>query len=206
MSTSEGIISPSLVNRVRAILMKPKDEWRVIDGESTDISTMYRRYVIPLAAIGPLATFLGGQLFGTTIPVLGTVRVPIGNAILGALVTYGLSLAACYIVAMVIDNLAPRYGGTRNMTQAFKVSAYGSTAQWVAGVFALVPALSPLTILGLYSLYLFYLGLPTLMKVPQDKAMTYTITVVVVSIVIFILIGIVSAAVIGTAVGVGRTF
>jgi hypothetical protein len=206
MSTSEGIISPSLVNRVRAILMKPKDEWRVIDGESTDISTMYRRYVIPLAAIGPLATFLGGQLFGTTIPVLGTVRVPIGNAILGALVTYGLSLAACYIVAMVIDNLAPRYGGTRNMTQAFKVSAYGSTAQWVAGVFALIPALSPLTILGLYSLYLFYLGLPTLMKVPQDKAMTYTITVVVVSIVIFILIGIVSAAVIGTAVGVGRTF
>jgi hypothetical protein len=197
MSTSEGIVSPNLVNRVKAILMRPKDEWRVIDGERTDISTLYRTYVIPLAAIGPIAAFIGGSLIGTTNPLLGVVRVPIVNGIVGALVGYALSLAACYIVAMVINNLAPRYGGTADMTQAFKVSAYSSTAQWLAGIFAIFPGLSPLTILGLYSVYLLYLGLPILMKVPQDKAITYTVTVVVVSIIILFVIAVVSGPFIG---------
>jgi len=198
MSITEGIISPNLINRVKAILMKPKDEWRVIDAEQSDISTMYRSYVIPLALIGPVAAFIGGSLIGRTT-LLGAVRVPIVTALVGALVGYALALAGCYVVARIIDYLAPRYGGTSNLTQAFKVAAYSSTAQWIAGIFAIIPALSPLSILGLYSLYLLYLGLPVLMKVPQEKAMTYTVTVVVVSIVVFIVIGVVTGLVIGTA-------
>ena len=102
-------------------------------------------------------------------------------------------------MARVIDYLAPRYGGTRDLTGAFKVSAYSSTAQWLVGIFALIPALSALSILGLYGLYLLYLGLPVVMKVPAEKAMSYTVAVVVAVILVFIVIGIVSGIVIGTA-------
>jgi ABC-type antimicrobial peptide transport system permease subunit len=198
MASSEGILSPKLVDRVKAILMKPKDEWRVIDTEPTDMATLYRSYVGPLAAIGPVAAAIGGALIGVNSPILGTVRTPIVNAIVGALVSFALALVAVYIVARVIDYLAPRYSGTSNMNQAFKVAAYASTAQWIAGVFALLPPLAPLSILGLYSFYLLYLGLPVLMKVPQEKATNYTVAVVVVCIVVFIIIGIVSGIVIGT--------
>lgn len=199
MSFVERVVSPKLVDRVKAILMKPKEEWLVIDAEKTDITTLFRTYVIPLAAIGPVANAIGGALIGTNLPVIGAVRVPITNAIVGALVAFALALLGTYVVAQVIDNLAPRYSGTRDLTQAFKVAAYSSTAQWLAGIFALIPALSPLSILGLYSLYLLYLGLPVLMKVPQEKAMTYTVTVVVVALIVFIVIGAVSGIVIGTA-------
>jgi hypothetical protein len=198
MSSAQGVLSTKLVDRVKAILMKPKEEWPVIAAEPTDIATLYRSYAIPLAAIGPLATAIGGALIGTST-VLGTIRVPIVNAIVGAVVAFGLALFGTYVVARVIDNLAPRYSGTSNLTQAFKVAAYSSTAQWLAGIFALIPALSPLSILGLYSLYLLYLGLPVVMKVPQEKAMTYTVTVVVVALIVFIVIGVVSGIVIGTA-------
>jgi hypothetical protein len=198
MSFAEGVLTTKLVDRVKAILLKPKVEWPVIETEQSQIATLYRSYVIPLAAIGPLATAIGAALIGTST-VLGTVRVPITNAIVGAVVAFGLALLGTYIVAQVVDNLAPRYDGTRNLTQAFKVAAYSSTAQWLAGIFAVIPALSPLSILGLYSLYLLYLGLPVLMKVPQEKAMTYTVTVVVVAIVVFIVIAIVTGIVIGTA-------
>ena len=199
MSFAEGVVSTKLVDRVKAILMRPKNEWPVIEAEQTDIATLYRRYVIPLAVIGPLATAIGGAVIGTNLPVVGAVRVPITNALVGAIVAFVLALLGTYIVAQVIDNLAPRYSGTRNLTQAFKIAAYSSTAQWVAGIFALIPALSPLSILGLYSLYLLYLGLPVLMKVPQEKAMTYTVTVVVVAVIVFIVIGVVSGIVLGTA-------
>ena len=55
-----------------------------------------------------------------------------------------------------------------------------ATAGWVAAIFNLIPGLGFLSILGLYSLYLLYLGLPILMKVPEDKSVVYTIVIVVV--------------------------
>ena len=199
MGVAQSVISPKLVDRVKAILMKPKVEWPVIEAEQTDISTIFRSYVIPLAAIGPVATAIGSALIGT--PTIAGVagRVSIVTAIVGAIIAFALALLGTYVVAQVIDNLAPRYGGTRNLTQAFKVSAYSSTAQWLAGVFALIPALSPLSILGLYSLYLLYLGLPVLMKVPQEKAMSYTVAVVVVALIVLIVIATVTGLIIGGA-------
>jgi hypothetical protein len=63
---------------------------------------------------------------------------------------------------------------------------------WVAGIFALIPGLRLLTILGLYSLYLLYLGLPVLMKAPREKAMGYTAVVVLAAIVLFVIIAMVA--------------
>src|SRR6185295_7278206 len=84
---------------------------------------------------------------------------------------------------------APTFNGQRNQIQALKVAGYSSTASWVAGIFALIPGLRLLTILGLYSLYLLYLGLPILMKNPREKAMAYTVVVILAAIVLFIIIG-----------------
>jgi len=199
MSSAAGTESRTLVDRAKAILMKPKEEWPVIAAEKTEIAALYRTYVIPLAAIGPVANAIGGALIGTNLVGVGAVRVPFTNAVVGAVIAFALSLLGTYVVARVIDYLAPRYGGTRDLTGAFKVSAYSSTAQWLVGIFSLIPALSGLSILGLYGLYLLYLGLPVVMKVPAEKAMSYTVAVVVAVILVFIVIGVVSGIVIGTA-------
>ena len=196
MSVMDSAARDSLVNRVREIILRPKQEWLVIDKEVTTISAMYRSYVAPLAAIGAIATAIGSILFGT-VTAQGIVRVSPVGAIVGALISFALSLVACYIVAMVINNLATQYGGTQNMVQAFKVSAYSSTAQFLAGVFAIFPPLAILGILGLYSIYLLYLGLPVLMKAPAERATAYTITVIIVAVIIFIVIGIVAGIFIG---------
>jgi uncharacterized membrane-anchored protein len=68
------------------------------------------------------------------------------------------------------------------------VSAYAPTAAWVAGVFNIIPALSFLGILGLYSLYLLHTGIAALMRPPADKAVIYTIAVIVCAIIVWILI------------------
>lgn len=179
----------NLVERVRQLLLSPRTEWEVIDAESTTPAALYTGYVMPLAAIGPIAQVIGYTVFGITVPFLGTYRVPIGSAVTTAIVTYILALIGTYLLGLIIDGLGPTFGAQRNQIQALKVAAYSSTAAWLAGVFALVPGLRPLQILGLYSAYLLYLGLPTLMKAPRDKAMGYTAVVILGSIVIFMLIG-----------------
>ncbi len=178
-----------LVDRVKNILLNPRAEWEVIDGEATTVGDLYKGYIIPLAAIGPLAQAIGWSVFGHSIPLVGTYRTPIGSAITGAVVMFVMSLVAVYVLALVIDALAPTFDGTKNQMQALKVAGYSATANWLAGIFALVPPLQILTILGLYSLYLLYLGLPILMKAPKEKALGYTVVVVLAAIVLFMVIG-----------------
>src|SRR3546814_14025696 len=86
-------------------------------------------YVLVLAAIGPLAGLIGGQVFGFRFLAV-TFRPPLGGAIVSALMSYVLTLAAIYIVALVIDALAPTFGGQKNPIQALKVAVYSGTAGW----------------------------------------------------------------------------
>ena len=75
--------------------------------------------------------------------------------------------------------LAPTVGATKNRVQALKVAAYSLTASWLVCVIGLIPSLSMLWILGLYSLYLLWIGLPKLMKVPADKVIGYVVASIV---------------------------
>ena len=181
----------ALVDRVKNILLTPKTEWRVIEAEPTTVADLYKGYILPLAAIGPVASAIGALAFGYRGFGI-SYRPPVGTVLASAFVTYLLTLGGVYVLALIIDALASNFGGTRDQMQALKVAAYSSTASWVAGIFALIPALSVLGILGLYSLYLLYLGLPVLMKVPEEKALGYTGVVVIAAILLFLVIGLVA--------------
>lgn len=179
----------NLVDRVKRILLSPRTEWEVIDNEPTTPAQLFTGYAMPLAAIGPLAQMVGYSVFGIPVPFAGTYRVPIGSAITSALVTYVLILGGTYVLGLIIDALGPTFNGQRSQIQALKVAVYSSTASWVAGIFYLIPGLRLLTILGLYSVYLLYLGLPMLMKSPRDKSVAYTAVVVIAAVVVFMLTG-----------------
>jgi hypothetical protein len=191
--TEEGV-TVNLSERIKGILLKPGNEWQTISGETTTIAELYKSYVIVLAAIGPVASFIGTSIVGISLPFIGSYRVPITTAIASSVVHYLLTLAGVYVLALIIDGLAPTFAAEKNISQAFKVAAYSSTAGWLAGIFMIIPALGVLGLLGLYSLYLLYLGLPILMKSPKEKSMGYTVAVIIAAIVIFVVIGAVSRA------------
>ena len=174
----------NLVDRVKKILVSPAKEWPVIAGESHTVAGLYTQYVMILAAIPAVAAFIGFSLIGA-----GIFRVSIGAGIAHMVAAYLLSLGAVYVLALIIDALAPNFGGEKNFMQALKVSAFSMTASWLAGIFYILPALSILGLLGLYSLYLLYLGLPMLMKVPEDKAVPYLAVVIIAAIVLFVVAG-----------------
>jgi Yip1 domain len=184
----------ALVERVKAILLTPKEEWPKIAASPETIGDIYRSWVIPLAAIGPVAQFIGVTLIG--FGAFGiSYHVPIRAALPMAIISYALTLIGVYILALVIDGLAPSFGGTKNKVAAFKVAAFGATAAWIAGIFGIIPMLGFLGLLGLYSFYLIFLGLPLLMKSPPEKATSYIIVVVVVTFVISMVVGAIAATV-----------
>lgn len=185
----------NVVDRAKNLIITPKTEWAVIDNEPHTVQGLYTGYVMILAAIGPLASFIGYSIVG-----FGAYRIPIGAGVAYLVISYLLALGMVYVLALIIDALAPSFGGQKNFMQAFKVAAFAPTASWLAGIFGILPALSILAILGLYSLYLLYLGLPRLMKTPDDKAVPYLVVVIIAAIVLGVVIAGVAGLVIPSPV------
>jgi hypothetical protein len=187
----------ALIERAKNICLKPKTEWEVIASEESSRSSLLKGYAVPLAAIPSIAGFIGGSIVGRSLPYLGSYRVPIVSGLVMAVSTFVLALVGIFILSLIINGLAPSFGGEKNGTQALKVAVYSYTPAWIAGVLQILPMLGLLGLVaGLYGLYLLYLGLPRLMKCPQDKAVGYTAVVVICAIVLSVVVGIV-----GTAVG-----
>jgi uncharacterized protein YggT (Ycf19 family) len=165
----------NLVARVQAILLNPKTEWPVI--------------VAILAAIPAVCGFVGTSIVG-----VAGYRAGFFSGLLGAIVGYILTFVGVYVMALIIDALAPSFNGQKNFNNALKLVVYSYTAAWLGGVFSLIPAIAILGVLcGLYSLYLLYLGIPVLMKSPDDKSLVYTVVAVVCAIVVSIIIGAIPA-------------
>jgi hypothetical protein len=190
----------ALIERAKAILLKPAETWPTIAAEPGDTGNLITRYAVPLAAIGPVAGFLGGQLFG--YGAFGFKYTPgLMEGLKGAIMQFVMALVGVIVLAFVADFLAPKFGGESNRGSAFKLVIYSMTAAWLAGIFGLVPLLGILGVAGLYSLYLLYTGATPLMKVPQDKAVGFTAVTVLAAVVLYLVIGAVSTAVLGVGAG-----
>lgn len=161
------------VLRAKAILAAPAGAWTLIEHERGDSAELLSRYVALLALIPALSGFVGACLIGVVVPEGGTVRAPIFDGAFGAIFGYVMSCATVLVLAVLIDLLAPMFGGRRDFASAFKLGVYSYTPVWLTGIFLLAPGLRFLGLFGFYGAYLLWIGLPLLMKVPAPKIATF---------------------------------
>jgi len=180
-----------LVERVRDILLYPKNTWIKVKEESVSFGQVLTNYAVPLTAIPAIFGLLGFTIVGINLGVGNIVyRISVRVAFLWAIIYYVLTLIGFYLEGIVINALAPSFSSQQNAVNAFKLAVYSSTPAFVAGILNLVPQLRILSfLLSLYGIYLLYLGLPVMMKTPRDKTIGYLIVTVVVVIVIYLIVG-----------------
>lgn len=163
--------APGFLARARRIMFEPKAEWQTIGAEFSKAPVIYRDYVIPLSVIPPAAYILGAVVFQETGTLFGAVETTIRAAIQDGVARYLFGFGFVFLLALAVDMLTPVFSGHSNSVQALKVAAYSSTPAWLFGIFAVVPNLGRISIVGtVWSLYLVYLGAPTLMKVSGERA------------------------------------
>jgi len=178
--------APKIIDRIKKILLSPKTEWPVIEAEPTNVAQLYKGYVIPLAAFSAVMSFIRMSVIG-----LGFWRMPLITGLIYAVVSFVLALLGLYLIGLIIDGLAPTFGGQRNRRQAIKTAAYVSTVGAVSAIVSLLPGIGHLLQLlaALYGIYLLYLGLPVMMRSPPARAVGYTATVIVCTILLFVVLG-----------------
>ena len=180
----------SIFERVNDIVVSPKTEWAKIEGEPGDARYLFARYVAILAAIPPVCGLLGAAFDRG-------FRAGFGAALLLAIVGYALTLVVVYAMGLIVDALAPSFGGRRSQPDALKLVVYAKTPVWLTGALALYPNLGVFSVLALYALYLFWVGAPLMMKTPSEKAALYTAAAAACGIVIYLVLFSVLEAIFG---------
>jgi hypothetical protein len=161
-----------IVQRVQAILFKPREEWTRIKAEPATVVGLFATYAMVLAAIPPGFQFLRHILF-ERVPVFG--HWPVLPALGSAVVAYLFSLLTVLLFAFVIDAMAPSFSSTRNMKGALKLAMYSMTPLWIVGVFNIFSGLwVPAVLAGLYAFYILFLGFDTpLLETPKNRVGWY---------------------------------
>ena len=178
-----------IIDRIKGIILNPKNEWSAIQQEKQGNTELLTSYLIPLAIIPIVGTFIGNGLIGRNLAFVGHV----GSVSLG--IRYAIMmllniLIGIYLTAFIIDLLAPSFGAVKNFNNALRLVVYSYTPTLVAGILYLVPSLSIIVMLAsLYGLYIMYFGIKPMMKAPDDKITVYFIVSIVVLIVVYFIIG-----------------
>lgn len=186
--------SSGLVDRAKSIIMTPASEWPKIAAETKSPSEVLLQYALPLIAIGPVCTVIGS--------FLAPYNLGLTYYLSTAVVSFVLAIVSLYLLSFIASFLSPRFGGKDDFASAFKLVAYSQTPGWLLGVLSLLvfvaPVLGILGLLALYGLYLFYLGATPVMNVPQDKAVGYTVVTIIAAIVLYIIVGAITASIVAS--------
>ena len=162
-TTRSGPDIGAILARAQKIVTDPQGAWQEIKGEDSTIESVYKNYFVYVAAITPIAMFLG-HIFHRNI----------FSNLFSNLVFYAFALGMPYLAAMLIEFLAPKFEGGCSRAEAFKLVVYASTPGMLAGIFNLIPILGIIaSLIGLYNIYVFYLGLEPMVRVAGSKRLPF---------------------------------
>ena len=174
----------ALVDRVQAVLLKPREAWPAIAVEPETVRNLFTTYAIPFAAVPAVCRTIGLAIFGLTMPFLGHIALSPVYLVLSMVESFVIALATIYVTAQVIDALAPSFGTVKSPVQAMKVATYSYVPVSVGGIFGLFPPLAFVGyLLALYGIYQMYLGMRATMLTPAEKAVGLTAVTIIITIV-----------------------
>ena len=175
-----------MLHRVKNILLTPKHEWPLIAAEKTGHVRVLTSWLLPLSLISAAAAVIGYGLIG--MGPAASMRWGIMQAVLQVVGTIG----GAYLTAFIVNILAEKYASQKNLDQAFALIAYSYTPACLGGLFQIIPPLAAIgSLVGLYGLYLLYIGLPPMMKTPPEKNTGYFVVSLLCVLGVFIVLSVV---------------
>jgi hypothetical protein len=177
----------SLAARAKQMILTPVAGWRSIGEERSTAGALLLSYVLPMALIPAAASFIGYGFVGVDGLLFRVSGLYWGVAMaINSLIT---SVTVYWLGTYIVDKMAPGFGAIREQGRSAQLVAYSSTPGWLAGIFYAVPVVQEGVVLGLYGVYLFYLGIPVLKRMPDDQRVAFTISSAIVIIILRFLIG-----------------
>lgn len=189
-ATSQKIQITSLINRLKLVILSPKECWQTIASENESPKSILTHLIIPLVVVGALCSIVGLQVFGITMGPLGTWRPPLVAFTLSTVVMSALQIVSLYIGAFLVQKLAPLFQGSASPTQAFSLVAHAALPGLFASVLTIYPPLGLLgAVLAIISLYTLFQGISKMTTISENKRLPFIAALIVSMILVSLVLG-----------------
>jgi len=181
----------AIIERTKRILVNPAEEWKIIREEPKTKMYVVRTFALPYILMLAIATFLGMVLFRSYIPP--------GIMIVISLVTFFGAFLSLFVSAWLINAFAGLFDSKRDINSAFSLVVYSYTALFIThAVGNLILPLFFITLLGIYCVYVLWIGLGDMMETPGEKQVGFglvsSVTILVVYVTMNTLLGMISTS------------
>jgi hypothetical protein len=166
-----------MIRRLISLLRRPSAEWPRIRDDAAGVPATVVRWVLPLALL-PFAAVIAVFLFFCLVlgadAGLGLLPLALGKSA----IAYAVVVAWVFCVAWWTDWLAPKFGGARDFSRAFKLVAHALAPAALFSLLFPLPVVQPAGFAGLlWSAWLLRSGIPLLMDAPERKSTAYAAAV-----------------------------
>jgi hypothetical protein len=157
----------NLALRLRNLLVKPNEEWQIINGESTTLNDMLSGFSLPLIGLATLLTFISFLVNQQAL----IFELALKQALLIFTALFGGLLLSFYMISKFLKvSRTPDFKET-----AAKLVVYSSAPLYVVLIIGtLVPEIFFIHILSVYSFYLCWVGIQYLTSLKGDKKMIFS--------------------------------
>jgi len=197
-----------VLNHVWGLFSHPEDEWKNILKEDCTVGKCYFSHVLLLAAIPPLAGYIGTTQVGWQVMTREVHKLTPGSALWIAILSYLTILVAVFTIGKLIHWMGKTYGAKQTLPQCIALAAYTATPLFLIGIMLLYPILWLNLLIGLpalaYTVYLLYTGVPIIMGIPKERGFLFSTAVLAVGLVT--LVAVLAATVILWDIGIGPVF
>ena len=194
-----------ILSHVWGLLSRPEKAWKTIRKENCTVGKCYCSHVLLLAAIPPVAGYIGTTQVGWQVAAREVHKLTPDSALWIAILSYLTMLVAVFTIGKLIHWMGRTYGAKRTLSQCIALAAYAATPLFLSGVMLLYPMLWLNFLIGLpvlgYSVYLLYSGVPIMMGVTKERGFLFSSAVLAVGLVT--LVAVLTATVILWDIGVG---
>lgn len=172
-----------LFQHVWGLFRDPASEWQAIRAADYSPSSVYGAHTFIMAAIPAVSGYIGttrvGWQIGTGDPVMLTtdsaLQISIAYFVAMLVGVYVLGIATRWMHATYCEESAEK--GTPSLGNCIALISYTATPVFLVGVIELFPILWLNMILGLpalaYSVYLFYVGVPSMLSVSKERGFLF---------------------------------
>jgi hypothetical protein len=140
-----------------------------------------------LAAIPPICAYIGSTAVGWKIGAGEAVKLTSDSALQIAVAFYLALMISVFIMGKAIHWMAQTFDTKPELSKCVVLAAYIATPLFVSGIAALFPILWINMLVGLaavaYTVYLLYIGIPTVMQIPKEQGFIFSSSVLTVGLV-----------------------
>ncbi len=176
-----------VLNHVWGLFAHPEEEWKEIRKENCGIGRCYCTHVLFLAAIPPVAGFIGTTQIGWHLGSGGAVTLTIGSALGISLMYYLAMLVGVFSIGKLIHWMGQTYGTKQPLPRCIGLAAYTATPLFLTGLMGLHPILWLNFLVGLpalaYTVYLLYIGVPIMLEISKERGFLFSTAVLAVGLV-----------------------